>query len=115
MLVPHGLTPPAACCSTPPQVLKRVHGAVMAALRAPPTTLPSGELVFQNWDVRHALAQERQQVRLRVGSPRSAAAVRRGSGHSANRRTCPARPDPDRRLGSCPMPHAAVAPTPALP
>jgi RNA polymerase II C-terminal domain phosphatase-like 3/4 len=44
------------------QVLMRVHGAVMAALRAPPTTLPSGELVFQNWDVRHALAQERQKV-----------------------------------------------------
>ena len=48
--------PPAA------QVLGRVHGAVMAALQAPPTRLPGGELVFQDWDVRHALAQERQKV-----------------------------------------------------
>lgn len=60
--------PPQAACSLPPpptprQVLMRVHGAVMAALRAPPTALPSGELVYQNWDVRHALARERQQVR----------------------------------------------------
>lgn len=44
------------------EVLVRVHSAVMAALRAPPTALPGGELLYQNWDVRHALATERQKV-----------------------------------------------------
>ncbi|KAL4431258.1 hypothetical protein ABPG75_006514 [Micractinium tetrahymenae] len=43
-------------------VLGRVHDAVLRALRAPPLPLPTGELVFQNWDVRYALATERQQV-----------------------------------------------------
>lgn len=43
-------------------VLVRVHGAVMRALAAPPTVLPGGEVVFQNWDARQALAQERQKV-----------------------------------------------------
>ena len=43
-------------------VLLRVHAVVMAALRAPPATLPGGELAFRGWDVRHALAQARGQV-----------------------------------------------------
>ena len=43
-------------------VLGRVHAAVMEALRAAPLTLPGGEVVYQNWDVRQALAQERQKV-----------------------------------------------------
>lgn len=44
------------------EVLVRVHGAVMAALRAPPARGPGGELLYANWDVRHALATERQKV-----------------------------------------------------
>lgn len=43
-------------------VLTRVHAAVLRALRSPPLPLPTGELVYQNWDVRHALGTERQQV-----------------------------------------------------
>ena len=43
-------------------VLLRVHRRVLTAMAAPPITLPSGEVVYQNWDVRHALAEERQQV-----------------------------------------------------
>ncbi|KAL4419249.1 hypothetical protein ABPG77_001187 [Micractinium sp. CCAP 211/92] len=43
-------------------VLTRVHAAVLRALRSPPMPLPTGELVYQNWDVRHALGTERQQV-----------------------------------------------------
>lgn len=34
----------------------------MAALRAPPRALPGGEVVLASWDVRQALAHERQQV-----------------------------------------------------
>lgn len=60
---PAALVPRHLCVPRPPQVLMRVHSAVMAALRSPPAALPGGELVFQNWDVRHALAQERQKVR----------------------------------------------------
>lgn len=44
------------------EVLTRVHDAVLRALRSPPLPLPNGELVYQNWDVRHALGTERQQV-----------------------------------------------------
>ena len=45
------------------EVLLRVHGAVMGALRAPPVALPGGELLWRNWDVRQALADERQKAR----------------------------------------------------
>lgn len=50
-------------------VLGRVHAAVMEALRAAPLTLPGGEVVYQNWDVRQALAQERQKVGRAGGAP----------------------------------------------
>lgn len=43
-------------------VLLRVHRAVLAAVAAPPRTLPSGETVFANWDVRRVLGEERASV-----------------------------------------------------
>lgn len=68
-----GLPPPVACrdeCSDQGMlmvaldVLMRVHGAVMRALGSPPQLLPSGEAVARGWDVRHALTQEREKVRM---------------------------------------------------
>lgn len=43
-------------------VLLRVHRRVMAALAAEPRQLPSGETVYENWDVRAVLGEERHQV-----------------------------------------------------
>lgn len=75
-------------------VLARVHSAVMAALRAPPSRLPGGELLYANWDVRHALATERQKVRARSGSS--------CQGRAAKGRWC-ARRDPPRGGQSGPV------------
>ena len=43
-------------------VLLRVHKLVLAAVTAPPSTLPSGDVVYHNWDVRHVLGELRQRV-----------------------------------------------------
>lgn len=42
--------------------LLEVHQRVLAAVAAPPTQLPSGEVVYANWDVRHVLGEMRQKV-----------------------------------------------------
>ncbi|GAB4817569.1 hypothetical protein N2152v2_004615 [Parachlorella kessleri] len=43
-------------------VLLRVHKLVLAAVAALPSTLPSGDVVYPNWDVRHVLGELRQRV-----------------------------------------------------
>jgi hypothetical protein len=48
--------------ATTSRVLADVHGAVFSALYAPPLRLPGGEVLQQNWDVRHALSELRQGV-----------------------------------------------------
>jgi hypothetical protein len=44
------------------EVLLRVHAHVLAAVAAPPQELPSGDVVYANWDVRAVLGEERQRV-----------------------------------------------------
>lgn len=47
-------------------VLRSTHATVFSALAAPPVMVPSGELLYRNWDARQALASQRQQARPSV-------------------------------------------------
>lgn len=44
------------------KTILRLHESVFHALKSPPNTLPSGEIVHKNWDVRHVLSDEKARV-----------------------------------------------------